>query len=467
MESPLSLNPQNIPSYSVPSMSLSTVDTSRQMFKPTHVVDHRVPAEIVKKISYDGRTEYLVRWAGLPNSCNTWECPSKTPSIAPLVYALENPAAAAAAAFAASSGSAVGADSCTPGSSKAASTSTYEGRITPASSIGNESIGADFAGLDMSGNAAVKALVCMTNSARTSPAEFNPQVPPVADWSALLLGSTHPNQANAIKKANKPPRHNTAALGPDGKPKPRRRANSHGSSLHDIGTRIVITSEKGEHDGAKGYVSRVPVHPSTWYEVTLNDANGTVLKLRSSSFRVIADGASTTSPEKRPLEQDVSTADVEPSAPAATVATSSKGVPTAPQNKKPRTPKAALPELGQQVIITGDKGGRQGQRGSISRTPDHPSTWYELTLQDGEVLKLRSTSFTTNLDWTVDDDAGSSLVDGLPSTTTATGMTSVNIAAAPAPVVAAPQQPPAAVKAVNHIYQRLKDEDAMSDSEHG
>merc|ERR1711871_1048211 len=415
MESPLSLNPQNIPSYSVPSMSLSTVDTSRQMFKPTHVVDHRVPAEIVKKISYDGRTEYLVRWAGLPNSCNTWECPSKTPSIVPLVYALENPAAAAAAAFAASSGSAVGADSCTPGSSKAASTSTYEGRITPASSIGNESIGADFAGLDMSGNAAVKALVCMTNSARTSPAEFNPQVPPVADWSAMLLGSTQPTQANAIKKANKPPRHNTAALGPDGKPKPRRRANSHGSSLHDIGTRIVITSEKGEHDGA----------------------NGTVLKLRSSSFRVIADGASTTSPEKRPLEQDVSTADVEPSAPAATVPTSSKSVPTAPQNKKPRTPKAALPELGQQVIITGDKGGRQGQRGTISRTRDHPSTWYELTLNDGEVLKLRSTSFTTNMDWTSSDD------DDTPKS-------------------ADPVKPPPSF--IHHAYQRLKDEDAMSDS---
>merc|ERR1711865_1262347 len=112
-----------------------------------------------------------------------------------------------------------------------------------------------------------------------------------------------------------------------------------------------------------------------------------------------------------------------------------------PQHKKPRTPKTALPELGQQVIITGDKGGRQGQRGTISRTPDHPSTWYELTLNDGEVLKLRSTSFTTNMDWTSSDD------DDTPTSS------------------AGPAKPPPSF--VNPLYQRLKDDDAMSDSEAG
>jgi hypothetical protein len=58
-------------------------------------------------------------------------------------------------------------------------------------------------------------------------------------------------------------------------------------SLHDVGTRVILAmAEKGEHQGAAGYVSKVPVHPSTWYEITLTQS-GQQLKLRSSSFRVV------------------------------------------------------------------------------------------------------------------------------------------------------------------------------------
>merc|ERR1712070_482833 len=138
--------------------------------------------------------------------------------------------------------------------------------------------------------------------------------------------------------------------------------------------------------------------------------------------------------EKRPLEIDACVA------PKVSAAASAGMHAVSHANKKPRTPKMSLPELGQQVIITGDKGGRQGQRGCISRTPDHPSTWYELTLNDGEVLKLRSTLFTTNMDWTSSDD------DDTPKS-------------------ADPVKPPPSF--IHHAYQRLKDEDAMSDSEAG
>lgn len=419
--------PANLSTATVPSLSLNTSDSRRH--KTYGYAPARVPEVIIKKISYDGRTEYLVKWAGLPNSCNTWECPSKTPSISPLIAAMENPSALTDAG----AGSCNAHGSCTPASSKAGSTSTLDDRFTPASSLGGAesagSVGTDFAGLDVSGNAAVQALACMMSARTPSPADYNSVVP---DWSSMLLNSADAGAAKGFKQRSlKPPR--PAALTADGRPKVRRRSSAHGSSLHDVGTRVILATEKGEHDGAAGFVSRVPVHPSTWYEVTLTQS-GQVLKLRSSSFRVV-DGDSPTSPEKRPLELDVALAQQAHVKPA-----HSNNTAQPQQHKKPRMPKTALPELGQQVIITGDKGGRQGQRGTISRTPDHPSTWYELTLNDGEVLKLRSTSFTTNMDWTSSDD------DDTPKS-------------------ADPVKPPPSF--IHHAYQRLKDEDAMSDSEAG
>ena len=73
------------------------------------------------------------------------------------------------------------------------------------------------------------------------------------------------------------------------------------TTLHNVGTCVIIAmAQQGEHAGAAGSVSKVPVHPSTWYEVTLTQT-GQVLKLRSSSFRV-ADGDSPASLKKRPLE---------------------------------------------------------------------------------------------------------------------------------------------------------------------
>jgi hypothetical protein len=153
MESPLTMAPQILSTATVPSLSLNSSDTRRhKTFGYAHA---RVPEIIVKKISYDGRTEYLVKWAGLPNSCNTWECPSKTPSISPLIAAMENPQSALT-----EGGSCNAFDSCTPASSKAGSTSTLDDRFTPASSIGGAesagSVGTDFAGLDVSGSAAVQ-----------------------------------------------------------------------------------------------------------------------------------------------------------------------------------------------------------------------------------------------------------------------------------------------------------------------
>lgn len=420
MISPLSMSVYPVPGAFPPPLALGAADARRQ--KPSASgFGARIPELIVKKISYDGRTEYLVKWLGLPNSCNTWECTSKTPSIVPLIEALDSGAMPGTGAA-----SSVATDSCT----MAGSISTVDDRITPCSSRGPDSVGmdADFGALDVSGNAAAQALLFMTSNRTPSPAEY--QQPGGPAWShpafvgAMDLAAPH----TATKRvSNKPPSHGAQGVGD--KPKPRRRANSHGSMLHDIGTHVVITTDK-EHVGAAAYVSKVPVHPSTWYEVTLNHS-GHVLKLRSSSFRVL-EGDSPTSMEKRPLEIDACVA------PKVSAAASAGMHAVSHANKKPRTPKMSLPELGQQVIITGDKGGRQGQRGCISRTPDHPSTWYELTLNDGEILKLRSTSFTTNLDWTTSSDEDDQ-----------------------SPASALPAQ------RVNKHLQRLKEEDAMSDSEGG
>jgi hypothetical protein len=89
------------------------------------------------------------------------------------------------------------------------------------------------------------------------------------------------------------------------------------TTLHNVGTCVIIAmAQQGEHagaaaykyskvpsprlNGAAGYISKVPVYPSTWYEVTLTQT-GQVLKLRSSGFHVV-DGDSPPSLKKRPLK---------------------------------------------------------------------------------------------------------------------------------------------------------------------